>query len=757
MRQDVKNPSSTLLNTTVVGQPWADAYQVGAGVDAVTGQLRSSAIEKPTLTPSKNQRTEYSYALMESQKDLEQLVETSLKGSYNIEGVKTSASTSFLEKVVVSELAVTIVAAISVEDSEYSLAPDYVLAVTPGPDFRERHGDYFVAGYRAGSSLYAVYQCRFSSTEKRQEFAAALSAEVPDVLSAEGSVAFQKVASSHEARVNVDVVVDGVRGTLLPPKDGWTPGTIISEVIPWFIENLVPVPLESYLEHYRMIDPEISGEVPIAPSVFADLSYLYSAFWVARSRERTCPAFGKGLVSGPFERLRIDLEAHQASLATDPESVRKYTGDVEDLLGTLDEIDNRQAFYSQVVKAAATEPAKGHRIDADKGTVRWGYGFQAGTRPGVDVRSEKFDYKADAKAFGWQDHGFTYRNTSRVVVGWDVVCQWNDFGGDWEKRSDRIIGRDGGTVWVKSDYWRSCYWSVTFHTVDASLYPVGPWTADAVHSSGFTVHEAPQVTPVEEYWTAERMRAATPVDRSTAHEGALAVAVRPQDVGPSETVTAEATTTPVAAFGEYPARTVGKLFFVMGDQDCVASGVVVHRSGIMTAAHCLVMDHEAHSLVFVPAYIDGEAPYGRWPVPTVAWPDAWPQGRSTADDLGFGRVATAPDGTEIGDVVGWVGITTRPDVGRWDDVGYPAQAIAQFPFDGQRPWQSSGARLASDEERIVAKADDLTAGGSGGPWFASDDATAVNGVFSTYNTSEHIVWSPEFAEWVLTFYRHCFG
>ncbi|WP_277209373.1 trypsin-like serine peptidase [Isoptericola croceus] len=758
MRQDQKNAPTTLLNTTVVGQPWQDAYQVGVGVDAVTGQLRSTAIAKPELRPSKNQKTEYTYTLVESQEKFEQMLEATAKGSYNLEGVQLSASTSFLDKVAVSELAVTIVAQLAVEDSEYSLAPEYRLDVEPGPDFRARHGDYFVAGYRAGSSLHAIYQCRFTSTEQRQEFSAAFSAEVPDVLSAEGSVKFQQVASRTGARVNVEVSVDGVRGTLPSPADGWTPGTILTDVIPWFNKNLEPVHRESYLAHYRMIDPSISAEVPIAPAVFADLSYLYSKFWLARTRAKTCPAFGRRLVTDRFLRLQVDLEAHQASLATDPETLAKVTADVRELLATLDEIDNRQAFYSQVVKAAATEPSEGQRIDADNGTVRWGYGFQQGTSPGVVVSSATDSYSADDKAFGWREHGFTYRDTARVVVGWEVICGRNENGGDWEKRSDRIIGRDGGTVWVKSDYWRGCSWTVVWYTVEANLYPVGPWTADAVHDSGFTVAEAPATQAVEEYWTPDRMREAVPLDRSTTEGGSM-LAPRTGGTEPSEPSVEEvaASTSPVADPTSYPARTVGKLFFTMGGTAHVASGVVVHRQGIMTAAHCLVMEHEAQNLCFVPAYDDGAAPFGHWAVPVYAWPDEWRRSQTSADDLGFGRVAPRQDGREIGDVVGWVGLTLRPDVQSWDDVGYPAEPSTRYPFDGQRQWQSLGPRLEPPAPRVVAKADDLTAGGSGGPWFTPDDSAMVNGVFSRYNVSQRAVHGPEFGGWVLTFFHHVFG
>ncbi len=45
MLQFSNTPVSTLLNTTVVGQPWRDDYRLGLGVDAVTGLSASQAVQ----------------------------------------------------------------------------------------------------------------------------------------------------------------------------------------------------------------------------------------------------------------------------------------------------------------------------------------------------------------------------------------------------------------------------------------------------------------------------------------------------------------------------------------------------------------------------------------------------------------------------------------------------------------------------------------------------------------------------------------
>lgn len=782
MRQVSNTQPTTLLNTTVVGQPWQPSYKPGLGVDAVTGQLRASAVKPFTVTPSTTQNPEFMYSFIQAESDVQSLISASLKGSYNIEGITVSASTSFLDELAVSDLAVTLVAEVSVEDGQYSLAPSYELAVEPGPGFREKYGDYFVAGYRSGSSLYVTYQCRFTSTEQRTKFSAAVAAEVPQVFSTEGSSAFEKVASEHGANVSIHITARGVKGSFPDPPSGstWTAETIVSTLLPWFNGAQTPAPLESYLMAYRMIDPSISGEVPISPDVFSQVGYLYGQFWLARSRVKTCPEFGKKLVDDPFRRLEKDLEAYQSSLPTDQPRIEAFTADTKRLLGELDVVANRQTFYTQVVAAAKTEPAEGENFDADKGRVRWGYGFQRGDAPGIDVASVTQNYSADWK-IGWRENVFTFRDTSKVIVGWDVICNRTDNGGDWQKRSATIIGRNNGNVYVKSDYDRGCSWTIVWYTVDANLYPAGPWTLAATHEPDFVesddVTRALHAADAEgtDFWTPERMEEAEPLDRSvTIDRDALAV-TEVTSAGAGGTVSGTVSGTAPSEGGRldllgaaqtarvkdpqsFPERTVGKLFFVMDGKPHTASAVVVHRFGIMTAAHCLVLGgNQATDIVFVPAYTAGAAPYKKWNVTRSAWPTAWTTDESSAWDLGLCIVAPDGDGRGVGDVVGTAGVRWGRTGTTWDNTGYPARPTPRFPFDGEHMWHSLGRRVADTFPSTVTKEDNLTAGGSGGPWFTTEDPPVVNGVFSRYSVEEEVNISPEFADWVGQFYHHVFG
>lgn len=465
-------PPATLLDTTVVDHPWHREYRLGLGVDAVTGQLRSSAVKPFTVEDQAPLTARFMYSLVQSESDMSSLISASTKGSYNLEGITVSAGTSFLNAVTVSELAVTLVAQVSVARSQYSLAPDYELTAAPEPGFREKYGDYFVAGYRAASSLFVVYQCRFTSSEQRSKFTATLSAKAPEVMTAEGSTEFERTAKETSASLSIQIYAQGVDGALPnAPASGWTPAAIVTTLLPWFGDHQAPDPFEAYLMAYRLIDPALPGEVPVAPDVFARLATLYDRFWLARGLFATCPDFGRPQVEAEYKRLAAAVQANQASMAGDDATIALLTGQTEEVLATLRAINHRQAFASQLRVAARTEPAEGTLIDADKGRVRWNYGYSQAPQPGIVITSQT-DTVEDSWKIGWREHVFTFHDARKLIVGWDVICNWADgTGGDWRKDSDTIIGRSSGKIYVKSDYDRGYSWTVVWHVVDAADYP----------------------------------------------------------------------------------------------------------------------------------------------------------------------------------------------------------------------------------------------------------------------------------------------
>lgn len=174
----------------------------------------------------------------------------------------------------------------------------------------------------------------------------------------------------------------------------------------------------------------------------------------------------------------------------------------------------------------------------------------------------------------------------------------------------------------------------------------------------------------------------------------------------------------------YPYRTVGKLFFKRNGRTFVCSASSIGSNAIWTAGHCLhsgngSSDGWAEDAVFVPAYKDGNAPFGQWPVKTKYVRTAWyrngiPDG--LCEDMG-GAILYEKNGRKLHEVVGWLGFAWN--WGRekhWHAMGYPAAD----PFDGQQMIETA-ASYAYDgnlncSPQSVAIGCNQTGGSSGGCW-----------------------------------------
>ena len=251
---------------------------------------------------------------------------------------------------------------------------------------------------------------------------------------------------------------------------------------------------------------------------------------------------------------------------------------------------------------------------------------------------------------------------------------------------------------------------------------------------------------VRDYWTPERMRSAIPAvpglaDPAPRGGGTIADRVR----NPSKS----------------PQRTHGKVFFSDGALDYVCSGTAVRspsRSVVWTAGHCV---HGGDFLTggkffdnweFVPAYRNGNSPFGEWPAKRL---DATRQWRQSSDScppaglLGCGDVAhdlgaavvSKTGGKKLQRRVGGRGIDFGGPRDRvYKPFGYPADP----PFNGERMYKCRSTYRGADQGqgdpppmRIRC---DMTGGSSGGGWVTGGDVASV--VSYGYNGRPNRLYGP---------------
>jgi len=467
---------TTELDPVLGGLPWQDTFNLGSGIDAVTGNTMHSALVPFTPTQRTVKRSWESIRFVKNESDLKREIEVSASGKYNIQGVTVSASASYLNSIQFSELTTSLVAQYESQYNGYDETDNYILtgaaqALLPNPpQFRSMYGDYFIAGGKRSSRFTAVYLCKATSASSMDKFMASFGGSAPEVFSAEGSTKFMQAASSANISIAVDIVMEGYAG--VPPYGPpWTPENLL-QALNWFKENEQGVYLEAKFKHYSAFDPNYPRSIDIAPNVFVELRQLYTAVWEVRSRYASCPpVYQDGQLKKDYINLDAGVQANQNVLATNDDLRLEYQQAAESLRTQLNDIFARMDFYFKVQGAVATEPPKGQSIEEGVGQQVWTYGFSKSPNPAVVISSQEENYQQSPHV-GWRENTFQFGpNQSILLVGWEVISNRHDgMNGSWKKFVDQILLGDYAAIYVISLYDRGCDWSVRFYYVNATDY-----------------------------------------------------------------------------------------------------------------------------------------------------------------------------------------------------------------------------------------------------------------------------------------------
>jgi V8-like Glu-specific endopeptidase len=282
---------------------------------------------------------------------------------------------------------------------------------------------------------------------------------------------------------------------------------------------------------------------------------------------------------------------------------------------------------------------------------------------------------------------------------------------------------------------------------------------------------------IRSYWTARRMSRARPLERLLAGAPAAPGISDPAPVGPERSIAPIApavatqgersSASAVAAssgsrdytrseiagdYKSFPLSTNGKIFGTTGKGGSyVCSGTAINSgnmSVVWTAAHCVYGTEPgsgwATKLSFVPAYKDGKAPLGEWPMQQTWVPDRWIDRLSLSYDIAAIVVAPKPNGDRLVELTGGRGIKwNAPRDQLFQSFGYPAKA----PFSGQRmitcESRYRGEGDADGGPAPVSMGCDMTAGSSGGGWVVEGQYLNSN-VSHSYTNLPEVLFGPYF-------------
>ncbi|GAA3394695.1 peptidase [Streptomyces roseoviridis] len=270
-------------------------------------------------------------------------------------------------------------------------------------------------------------------------------------------------------------------------------------------------------------------------------------------------------------------------------------------------------------------------------------------------------------------------------------------------------------------------------------------TAQAAGDTGHSFSASAQ-REAASFWTADRMRSATPLDL-TAAPGAVRQVARsatPTTIAPTTATAASPSAVSPAAFpqaggawtgGGAVVKTSGRVFFTFQGRTASCSGNAVtsqNASTVITAGHCVKYQGSWHTnWVFVPAYDNGSAPYGQWTATKTLTTPQWEASEDINYDVGAAVVAPL-NGRTLTSVTGAQGIQFN---GGYNKAMYAFGFPAASPYDGSKLVYCSGNSskdfLFSQDHGLACN---MTGGSSGGPWFTSFNEATGTGLQVSVNS-----------------------
>lgn len=295
--------------------------------------------------------------------------------------------------------------------------------------------------------------------------------------------------------------------------------------------------------------------------------------------------------------------------------------------------------------------------------------------------------------------------------------------------------------------------------VMASLGLASPSTAAGNPDVASTTISSARQAATATYWTKQRLQNAVPGDALLLGRN-LADVVGNVKAGSPQAIVGTKAAKPLAidlgglrlggifggsngglyAGGGRVVQTTGKVFFTLSGTDYQCSGSSVkakNKDLVLTAGHCLNEGPGAFAtnFVFIPAYRDGAAPYGKFPARRLTTTKQWQRNGNLNYDVGL-AVVSRLRGVHLATRVGSQGIAFNQPRGRlMYSFGYPAAS----PYDGTSIAWCHGTVTDDTEGDSSDQGMDcnMTGGSSGGPWYLNYNEKTGLGLANSLNSFKY--------------------
>jgi hypothetical protein len=444
---------------TVMSIPFIPGMVPGMGVEAVTGHVCAPAVTKFALTADAITHDEKStYNIFQSLEDFASSFESSAAGTFSLFGVEVSAKASYLQDLKYQKNSLYIEATkvltfqpVDRKAFVLSSPTDYSLSAeakqTAEQAFRNKYGDYFVAGYISRAIFRAVLSCFANDASSHKNFAAEINAKKPDIWSADGRVKMSEIASKHNVAIRCSISMTGVKGGSRSESASLTD---IEPKLKEFSETAVGEPEEAILYHYRLIGANIPPSLEIDPDAMMRIAELYSKSRMAPILLNGCPAKYKQELEQKLQRLQNKIQTRKDQLPGDPVLLNKIFDEFEEWWREIQTFYSYNALYLEVQarkNACGVRPTDFH----DPLVVITEIFRQRQNKPYTKP--------------GWKEADWAFADAGKTIVGYEFIPR---------KGNNGSIGiRDGGLlkssikVHSRSEYDRGIDWEVVLYGVDS--------------------------------------------------------------------------------------------------------------------------------------------------------------------------------------------------------------------------------------------------------------------------------------------------
>lgn len=207
-------------------------------------------------------------------------------------------------------------------------------------------------------------------------------------------------------------------------------------------------------------------------------------------------------------------------------------------------------------------------------------------------------------------------------------------------------------------------------------------------------------------------------------------------------------------YDRFPYSTVGVLFFSRDGSDFHCSAASIGYDAVWTAGSCIhkgdgTGNGWSDDVIFVPAYKDGEKPFGQWTAYNLWTKSQWYFDGDHSFDMGGVKLNRNGSGKTISEVVGSLGFAYNlSEFQAWFNVGYPDPPQWQHICVASYAYSDT----AQNSPNPLAMGCDMNSGSTGGPWIMSFGGSSGTANFLNGNASYKIsgeteaIFSPYFGD-----------